>query len=346
MLLAPPRIGVANERRTASETHLVSTSPTLKLVSRTPRTMAAPFEAKPTARITSLYSAETMSPSNHARHPVHAVHATALERQAPEQQAWANDDRAHELASEVEATLELDHFADPLTELAELADDRYPLLPADQQEALRAELQDRLGAYLEQGRARVVITDNLRTMMSVKRGHGVYTFRLHHMFVDAPPLLLRAVVAYAEQQDSTASEQLRAFVDANEDVIRQRGGPRPFTVDVEGRYHNLQDIFDALNADYFGGAIKARITWGPRSKRKRGRASIKLGSYTVEDELIRVHPVLDAADVPRHYLAWVVYHEMLRVYHTRAFRQAEAKFEQYAEAVLWERQNLEKLLNR
>ena len=71
-----------------------------------------------------------------------------------------------------------------------------------------------------------------------------------------------------------------------------------------------------------------------------------------------MHPVLDADDVPRHYLAWVVYHEMLheihdmpivegrRVYHTRAFRQAEAKFEQYPEAVLWERTNLHKLLNR
>ena len=107
-----------------------------------------------------------------------------------------------------------------------------------------------------------------------------------------------------------------------------------------------------------GGAIEARITWGPRAKRKPGRTSIKLGSYTVEDELIRVHPVLDAADVPRYYLAWVVYHEMQheihdmpvvdgrRVYHTRAFRQAEAKFEEYAEAVLWERKNLQKLLDR
>lgn len=238
------------------------------------------------------------------------------------------------------------------------ADHRFPELPADQQEALRAQLQDRLGAYLSHGRARVMITDNMRTMMSVKRGHGVYTFRLHHMFVDAPPMVLRAAVAYAQQQDAEAAELLRAFIDANEDAIRARHEPRAFTVDVEGRHHNLQAIFDELNRHYFGGAIKARITWGARSRRKQSRASIKLGTYTVEDELVRVHPVLDAADVPRYYLAWVIYHEMLheihdmpvvdgrRVYHTRAFRQAEAKFEQYAEAVLWERQNLAKLLER
>jgi len=246
-----------------------------------------------------------------------------------------------------------DDHDDPFIE-----DDHYTELPATEQEALRNELQDRIGAYLASGRARVVITDNLRTMMSIKRGHGVYTFRLHHMFVDAPPAILRAAAAYAERQEREASELLRKFIDDNEDAIRQRRSTRPSTVEVEGRHHNLQHIFDQLNGDYFGGAIRARITWGPRTRRKRGRASIKLGSYTVEDELIRVHPVLDAEDVPRYYLAWVVYHEMLheihdmpvvdgrRVYHTRAFRQAEAKFEHYAEAVLWERTNLHKLLDR
>ena len=204
----------------------------------------------------------------------------------------------------------------------------------------------------------MVITDNLRTMMSIKRGHGVYTFRLHHMFVDAPPTILRAAAAYAERQDREASDRLREFIDQNDDAIRQRRAPRSCTIDVEGRQHHLQQIFDELNLEYFGGAIRARITWGPRGRRKPGRASIKLGSYTVEDELIRVHPVLDAEDVPRYYLAWVIYHEMLheihdmpvvdgrRVYHTRAFRQAEAKFEYYAEAVLWERTNLHKLLDR
>lgn len=237
-------------------------------------------------------------------------------------------------------------------------DPRYPELPAEQQEALRVELQDRLAAYLRKGRPRAVITDNLRTMLSIKRGHGVFTFRLHHMFIDAPPMVLRAVAAYAESQDTESSELLRAFIDANEDTIRQRSEPRPLTLDVEGKHHNLQAIFDELNRDYFGGAIQARITWGPRIKRRKKRQSIKLGSYTVEDQLIRIHPVLDAADVPRFFVAWVVYHEMLheihdmpvvdgrRVYHTRAFRQAEAKFEQYPEAVLWERTNLHKLLDR
>lgn len=316
-----------------------------------------------------MFTAELMTRSGAVNRKARAALGDAARSGAALDQRVVRDDDELELEQEFDDADDFDDFEgfqdfddveyraddhdDPFVD-----DDHYTELPATEQEALRNELQDRIGAYLSSGRARVVITDNLRTMMSIKRGHGAYTFRLHHMFVDAPPAILRAAAAYAERQDSEASELLRKFIDDNEDAIRQRRGPRPTTIEVAGRQHNLQHIFDELNRDYFGGAIRARITWGPRTRRKRGRASIKLGSYTVEDELIRVHPVLDAEDVPRYYLAWVVYHEMLheihdmpvvdgrRVYHTRAFRQAEAKFEQYAEAVLWERTNLHKLLDR
>lgn len=228
----------------------------------------------------------------------------------------------------------------------------------DGREARRRELQQRLSAHLQSGRPRVVLTDNVHTMLSIKRGQGVLTLRIHHMFLDAPPVIVRALAHYADGKGNDAAKLLRAFVDANDDLIRTRTHARPISVDVEGKHHNLQELFDDLNQRYFDGKIEARITWGQRSKRKRGRGSIKLGSYTVEDELIRIHPVLDAADVPQFFVEWIIYHEMLhevhdmpivdgrRIYHTREFRQAEAQFEHYAEAVLWERTNLHKLLDR
>lgn len=223
---------------------------------------------------------------------------------------------------------------------------------------LREELQERLAAYVHRGRVRVVLTDNLHTMVSVKKGQGVVTFRLHHMFAEAPPAVLRALARYAEKQDRSASAVLRAFVDSHEHLVRERDTPRAVTCDVEGKFHNLQAIFDELNEQYFGNRVRARITWGPRTRRKRSRDSIQLGSYTVEDELIRIHPVLDARDVPRFFVGWIVYHEMLhelhdmpivdgrRVYHTPEFRRAEAQYDRYAESVLWERTNLSKLLER
>ncbi len=228
----------------------------------------------------------------------------------------------------------------------------------DTAEAVRRRLQSRLAAYFTRGRPRVVLTDNLHTMLSIKRGKGVWTLRMHRMFGEAPPAVLRAVAQYAQTQDREAAGLLRRYIDHNDHLINTRPTTRSPAIDVEGAHHNLQEIFDDLNARYFAGAIGARITWGPRARRKAGRESIKLGSYSVEEALIRIHPVLDAADVPRFFVAWVIYHEMLheihdmpvvdgrRIYHTPEFRRAEARFEDYAEAVLWERTQVRKLLDR
>src|SRR5690606_25558812 len=69
------------------------------------------------------------------------------------------------------------------------------------EDVLRQWLQRRMSAYLKSGRARIIFTDNVHTMLSVKRGQGVYTLRMHRMFAAAPPAVLRAVVHYAQSQD-------------------------------------------------------------------------------------------------------------------------------------------------
>jgi hypothetical protein len=81
-----------------------------------------------------------------------------------------------------------------------------------------------------------------------------------------------------------------------------------------------------------------------------------MGSYAVEDKFIRIHRALDRAFVPRFFVEWVVYHEMLhqvhtprkvkgrRCFHPEAFLADEALFDQYDRAREWERANLERLL--
>jgi len=241
---------------------------------------------------------------------------------------------------------------------ADEADEIAEELVCGEREALRSLLQQRLAAYLAGGRPRVILTDNLRTMLSIKKGQGLLTFRVHHMFAEAPPVVLRALARYAESHDREAAAVLRAFVDGNEHRIRRITTPRPVAIDVQGAHHDLQALFDGLNARYFGDQISAKITWGQRGLRRPRRSSIKLGSYSVEEGLIRIHPVLDASDVPGFFVEWIVYHEMLhevhdmpivegrRIYHTPAFRRAEAQYERYVEAVLWERTHLHKLLER
>ena len=77
-----------------------------------------------------------------------------------------------------------------------------------------------------------------------------------------------------------------------------------------GRVHDLQAIFDRLNAEHFGDEIEARIGWGPVRGGRR-RRTVKTGVYVQDARIIRIHPTLDRPEVPEFYVATVVFHEML-----------------------------------
>lgn len=125
----------------------------------------------------------------------------------------------------------------------------------------------------------------------------------------------------------------------------------------KGRFHNLQEILDVLNTRHFGGRIKASIKWTSRSKRpRRKHKSIKYGCYVVEDKCIRINRALDRAFVPRFFLEYIVFHEMLHEhlpprqkngrtsFHFAEYVKAEQAFPGYRQAVVWEKANLDRLL--
>ena len=224
-------------------------------------------------------------------------------------------------------------------------------------------LARRIRAHLDRGSVHVTLTDNRYTMISVRRaatrGHGPrrYDVRLHCMFVDADPVITRALARYVADNDREASRVLGDFIDANQDVVRGRARKSPTQLILTaGDHHDLRVIFDELNLRYFDGAIAAAITWGARSARPKRRHSIKMGSYSVEERLIRIHRSLDRAFVPRFFVEAVVFHEMLhqvhdikvkngrREFHSKAFLADEARFERYLEARAWERAHLDALL--
>ena len=230
-------------------------------------------------------------------------------------------------------------------------------------------LERRIRAHLARGRVQVTLTDNRYTMISVRRiaardsragrgrGERRYEVRLHHMFADADPVITRALAHYIADNDADASRILGDFIDANAGHVRGRARRAPTQVIfTAGEHHDLRSIFDELNARYFDNRIDAAITWGARSGRPRRRNSIKMGSYSVEDRLIRIHRSLDRAFVPRFFVAWIVFHEMLhqvhdirvkngrREFHSKEFLAAEAGFDLYEQAKLWERRHLDALL--
>ncbi len=206
----------------------------------------------------------------------------------------------------------------------------------------------------------IVLTNNVSTMLSVKKlraGKGVQ-LRLHRMFLAAPKKVIDAVADWVEHPRSAqAGAVIDAFIEQNRHCIRRRresGAAQP----ARGVCHDLQQLFDEVNQTEFGGAVSARIMWG-RMPRARRRRSIRFGSYTSEENLIRIHPLLDQPHVPRFFVRYIVFHEMLHAYlgiertasgrrriHTRAFREREKAYPDYERALAWlnDSANLRRLL--
>ncbi len=203
----------------------------------------------------------------------------------------------------------------------------------------------------------VSIHDNRSTMISYRRARNRLHLRVHHMFLFAEPLVVRALAQYTRRRTGQVDQILDGFIDRHRGRIG-RGGERKRAMvpRARGRFHELQTIFDQVNQRYFQSTIEARIGWGRGTGRRR-RKSIRMGAYFPESRTILIHPALDRAEVPRLFVEFVVYHEMLhqavpqyrtaaghRSAHSPEFRAREKLFAEYARARAWEKANLKLLL--
>jgi hypothetical protein len=175
------------------------------------------------------------------------------------------------------------------------------------------------------------------------------------MFLRADDTTVRALVRYMVRRDRRAGDHLDAFIDSNLHRIKKRKARR-HVLQTAGNHHDLREIFDELNRDWFQGNLKVHLTWGRRAPRMRRKRSIALGTYVADDRLIRIHPALDQPWVPRFFVAYVLFHEMLhhvvpaqdrgthKAYHHPKFRRLEKLFPDYERALKWEKDNLGRLL--
>jgi hypothetical protein len=191
----------------------------------------------------------------------------------------------------------------------------------------------------------VVFTGNSTSMLSARIYDGVLRVRLHRMFLHADSRVIDEIVSYLKNKRG-AMPYFRSFVRDNKEQISLKP-PRRVPVRTAGKFHDLCGYYDEINRDYFGGMINAVITWGSRCPRCAVRKRT-LGSYSERSHTIRINPVLDKKTVPRCYVAFVVYHEMLhaalgiasrgkrRSVHSREFRKREKLFKDCEMAMAWE----------
>lgn len=200
------------------------------------------------------------------------------------------------------------------------------------------------------------VHDNRSTMVSFRRDPPLLKLRVHHLFLEAPPEVIRAIADYAGRGHKKAGQVLDDYIAAKQGHIRA-GPKRAASLVSRGTHFDLLEVFDRMNQLYFQDSIRARIGWG-RNVGRRRRKSIRLGVYDHRAREIRVHPALDRADVPLFFVEYIVFHEMLHqvfpsardsgrhVHHPKAFRDRERAFPRYAAAVAWEKAHLNSLLRR
>jgi hypothetical protein len=239
----------------------------------------------------------------------------------------------------------------PLPEVAERPPSRQETLARAR--ALAAQLAQLLGPDLK---VLLTVHDNRSTMISFRRQPPLLKIRAHHMFLDAPQTVVQSIADYAGRGNTRAGVELDDYIAAQQKRIRAVP-VKPSLLESRGECFDLHELYVQVNQAHFGGTVAARIGWG-RNTSKRRRKSIRLGVYDHKAREIRIHPALDRPDVPRFFVEFIVFHEMLHqlfpsardtgrhVHHPRAFRERERAFPKYAAAMAWERQHLQELLRR
>jgi predicted metal-dependent hydrolase len=213
--------------------------------------------------------------------------------------------------------------------------------------------RDSLQVYLEKITGKpvsLVLTDNVTSLISIRRKDNLVSVRMHWMFLNAGDEVIREIACFIKKKRGK-TPHIRRFIRENQTCLKEREIKyRQTRIFTQGKFHNLKEIFDALNSEYFEGKITASITW--RRGNKQAVKKRTLGSYSRHTNTIFINSVLDRENVPYYFIRYVVYHEMLhsvmeekmnngrRSVHTSEFRKRERLFKDYEKAALWEKRNL------
>lgn len=110
---------------------------------------------------------------------------------------------------------------------------------------------------------------------------------------------------------------------------------------------DLAQIFDKINMLYFDGKLDCAIMFGRKYQSPRKRC-IRLGSYNVSNNTIRINPDLNDPEVPVFLIEYIVYHEMTHAWcyanhsklrHRGQFHTKEKEFVNFKTARKWLRDN-------
>ena len=155
---------------------------------------------------------------------------------------------------------------------------------------------------------------------TIRLREGKLLVRLSDLLEGAPDAVLRAIAhillakMYRKPIERNHATRYRRYVSSHHisekaHLLRQMRGRKRIET-AQGRFYNLESVFDDLNVRFFYGLLaRPQMTWS------RDHARNSLGHYDPAHNAIVVSRVFDHSRVPRYAVEYIVYHEMLHLKH-------------------------------
>jgi len=178
---------------------------------------------------------------------------------------------------------------------------------------------------------------------SVRLQDGAIHVRVTDMLQGAPPPITEALAyilmgkLFRKPVPKIYAHRYRLYLNRRDmrrrmQMVKQARG-RKFISGPAGHVHNLEEIFERLNAAYFDGLLgRPLLGWS------RGKSRNLLGHFDPSHNAIVISRIFDDPNASKLALDYVMFHEMLhlqfpvdhsgarRCVHTREFKAAERRF--------------------
>ena len=185
---------------------------------------------------------------------------------------------------------------------------------------------------------------------TIRLREGKIFVSLSDLLEGAPETVIRAIAhillakLYRKPIDPAQNMRYKRFassaaVSRQAELIRSARGSKRYS-GPEGRFYHLEEVFDSLNMQFFGGLMgRPELTWSEHMARR------SLGHYDAAHNTIVVSRVFDRPSSPRYAIEYLLYHEMLhlkhpvrmrglrRCVHSHEFKAEERQFPQLKEAL-------------
>jgi hypothetical protein len=160
---------------------------------------------------------------------------------------------------------------------------------------------------------------------TIRLRDGQLHVSLSDLLEGAPESVLRAIAhiliakIYKKPISAAHNHRYKRFqyseaVARQTEQIRSSRGAKRFS-GPEGRYYNLEEVFDSLNERFFHGLLgRPQLTWSEQAAKRL------LGHYDAAHNTIVVSRVFDRPSSPRYAIEYLLYHEMLHLKHPVSVR--------------------------